>query len=152
MLFWAQRPCGALQICLASVCVTYWNTIRWGENIVTASVAETLLEQEGSATHFSGRAIRSPSGLKGRGEKVRFNYSASIFSDFYCMLGLCWPQCLGIDPKISIADYLSNVFNIHTATFFKHAANFIQFPQSHNAPQRQEKKYCHALLLAWRKC
>lgn len=42
---------------------------RWGENIVTASVAATLLEQEGLATHFSGRAIGSPSGLRGRERK-----------------------------------------------------------------------------------
>jgi len=50
------------------------------------------------------------------------------------MLGLRWPQGLGIDPKISIAVYLSNMFNTHIAMLFKHAANFMQFPQSHETP------------------
>lgn len=150
MLFWAQRPCSALQICLASACVAYWNTMgrKHRDGLSGGDPPWT----RGLGHSFQWESNRVSFRTEREGKKARFNYSASTFSDFYCTLGLCWPRWLGIDPKISIADYLSSMFNTHTATFFNHAANFTQFPQPHDASQRQEKKYCHALLLAWRKC
>lgn len=53
---------------------------------MTASVSGTLLEQEGFATHFSGRALGAPSGLGGRKKKRGLIIQRQSFLSFV----VCW--------------------------------------------------------------
>jgi len=67
----SEKRCRSGQRGPVVLCRSAWRAFvsrlgaRRGGSVVTASVSGTLLEQEHSATHCSGRAITSPSGLRG---------------------------------------------------------------------------------------
>lgn len=54
---------------------------------MTASVSGTVLEQDGFATHFSVRATKSPSGLRGRGRK---KIHLIIQHKYFLIFIVCW--------------------------------------------------------------
>lgn len=121
MLFWAQRPRGALQICLAGVCVAYVNR-KGRTQRDSLGVTDPPWTRGSFATCFSGGAIRSPSRLRGRKESVLISQHRPSLIFIVCCGSADREGC---KLTLKFLWWFIHVMCLrHTATLFKHSANY----------------------------